>query len=89
VALWGEDVPAAAVKTVQVHVSRLRRALGDPEAVSTPPAGDRLRVRTGALDAESFARGVERGHVSSPSALDGVSSEMTVLRRLSGTPARA
>ena len=29
VALWGEDAPAGAVKTVQVHVSRLRKALGD------------------------------------------------------------
>ena len=26
-ALWGEDAPGGAVKTVQVHVSRLRRAL--------------------------------------------------------------
>ena len=33
VALWGEDAPAGAVKTVQVHVSRLRKALGDPDAV--------------------------------------------------------
>ena len=33
VGLWGEDAPAGAVKTVQVHVSRLRKALGDPEAV--------------------------------------------------------
>ena len=31
VALWGEDAPAGAAKTVQVHVSRLRRALGDDE----------------------------------------------------------
>ena len=28
-ALWGEDAPAGAVKAVQVHVSRLRKALGD------------------------------------------------------------
>ena len=48
VGLWGEDAPAGAVKTVQVHVSRLRKALGDPEAVSTTPAGYRLRVRRGA-----------------------------------------
>lgn len=27
-ALWGEDAPTGAVKTVQVHVSRLRKALG-------------------------------------------------------------
>ena len=61
VALWGEDAPAGAVKTVQVHVSRLRKALGDPEAVSTTPAGYRLRVRPGELDAERFARGVAQG----------------------------
>ena len=60
-ALWGEDAPAGAVKTVQVHVSRLRKALGDPEAVATTPAGYRLRVRPGELDAERFARGVEAG----------------------------
>ena len=60
VALWGEDAPAGAVKTVQVHVSRLRKALGDPEAVTTTPAGYRLRVRPGELDAERFARGVAR-----------------------------
>src|SRR3712207_8948704 len=34
VALWGQDAPAGAVKTVQVHVSRLRKALGDADVVS-------------------------------------------------------
>ena len=33
VALWGEDAPPSAVKTVQVYVARLRRALGEPGAV--------------------------------------------------------
>src|SRR3954451_8888603 len=61
VGLWGQDAPAAAGKTVQVHVSRLRKALGDPEAVRTTPAGYRLRVRPGELDAECFARGVAEG----------------------------
>src|SRR5215213_3893649 len=60
-ALWGDDAPAAAVKTVQVHVSRLRKALADPEAVSTTPAGYRLRVRPGELDADRFAHGVALG----------------------------
>src|SRR6478736_2481872 len=27
-ALWGDEAPSGAVKTVQVHVSRLRKALG-------------------------------------------------------------
>jgi WD40 repeat protein/DNA-binding SARP family transcriptional activator len=60
-ALWGDDAPAGSVKTVQVHVSRLRKALGDAEAVTTTPAGYRLRVRPGELDAERFELLVEDG----------------------------
>ena len=52
--LWGEDAPAGAVKTVQVHVARLRRALGEPEALATVGAGYRLRVGVGDLDADRF-----------------------------------
>ncbi len=50
----GEDVPPGAVKTVQVHVSRLRKALGDPGVLTTSAAGYRLRVRPGELDADRF-----------------------------------
>ena len=60
-ALWGEDAPSGAVKTVQVHVSRLRKALGDGGAVATTPAGYRLRVRDGELDADCFEGLVEQG----------------------------
>jgi WD40 repeat protein/DNA-binding SARP family transcriptional activator len=60
-ALWGEDAPTSAVKTVQVYVSRLRKALGDDEALVRTPAGYRLRVRADELDAERFARLVEHG----------------------------
>ncbi len=35
VALWGDDAPAGSTKTVQVNVSRLRKALGDPEVLTT------------------------------------------------------
>src|SRR3954467_12999597 len=56
VALWGEDVPPGAIKTVQVHVARLRKALGDPDVLVTTPAGYCLRVRAGGLDAERFER---------------------------------
>jgi DNA-binding SARP family transcriptional activator len=55
-ALWGEDAPASAVKTMQVYISRLRKALGDAEALVTTPAGYCLRVRKDELDAERFAR---------------------------------
>ena len=61
VALWGEDAPPSAVKTVQVYVSRLRKALGDPDVLVTTPAGYRLRVRAGELDAERFERQVAEG----------------------------
>jgi predicted ATPase/DNA-binding SARP family transcriptional activator len=54
VALWGEDASAGAVKTVQVHVSRVRQAFGDPELLVTTPAGYRLRVRPGEFDLHRF-----------------------------------
>ncbi|HEY6889917.1 MAG TPA: BTAD domain-containing putative transcriptional regulator, partial [Solirubrobacter sp.] len=60
-ALWGDEAPAGAVKTVHVYVSRLRKALGDPAVIETTPAGYRLRVRPGELDLERFERGVEAG----------------------------
>jgi DNA-binding SARP family transcriptional activator len=54
VALWGEEAPEGAVKTVQVHVSRLRKALGSGGRVSRTAAGYRLRVEPGELDSERF-----------------------------------
>ena len=60
-ALRGEEAPADATRTVQVYVSRLRKALGDAEAIATTPAGYRLRVRPDELDVERFERGVEAG----------------------------
>jgi DNA-binding SARP family transcriptional activator len=59
--LWGEDAAADSVKTVRVHVSRIRAALGDPDALVTTPAGYRLRVRDGELDADCFQDLLERG----------------------------
>jgi WD40 repeat protein/DNA-binding SARP family transcriptional activator len=60
-ALWGDDAPANAVKTVQVHVSRLRKALGDVAAIETSVAGYRLRVGPDELDADRFERLVADG----------------------------
>src|SRR5262245_2448031 len=53
-ALWGDEVPADAVATLRIHVSRLRRALPEPDALATTPTGYRLTVRPGELDAERF-----------------------------------
>jgi predicted ATPase/DNA-binding SARP family transcriptional activator len=60
-ALWGEDVPPSAVKTVQVYVARVRKALDDPEVLVTTPAGYTLRVRPDELDADRFERQVAEG----------------------------
>src|SRR3954447_20319319 len=61
VALWGEEVPPRAIKTVQVYVARLRKALEDPDVLVTTPAGYCLRVQPGELDAERFERQVADG----------------------------
>src|SRR5919197_673635 len=61
IALWGDDVPGGASRTVQVHVSRLRKALGDPEALVTTPAGYCLQVKPGELDATRFEELVRSG----------------------------
>ena len=60
-ALWGEDPPASAVRTVQVYVSRLRKAFGDAEVLVTTPAGYRLQVHDHELDAARFAELVDDG----------------------------
>ncbi|MGI9097406.1 MAG: ATP-binding protein [Solirubrobacteraceae bacterium] len=60
-ALWGEDAPDRTTNTVKVHVSRLRKALGDAARIETMPAGYCLRVRPDELDAALFDRLVEDG----------------------------
>jgi len=60
-ALWGEDAPHHAAKTVPVYVSRLRRALGDATLIVTTKAGYRLRVGPGELDAELFGNALDEG----------------------------
>src|SRR5215208_567213 len=60
-ALWGEDASAGAVRTVQVYVSRLRRALGETERLTSSRAGYRLCVRPGELDLDRFERLAEDG----------------------------
>src|SRR5829696_1344334 len=63
-ALWGEEAPAGSAKTVQVYVSRLRKALDHPDVVATTPAGYCLHVEPDELDAERFARQVEEGRAA-------------------------
>ncbi len=59
--LWGERPPATAAKTVQVHVSRLRKALDDPSLLLTREHGYTLAIDPEALDANRFERLVGEG----------------------------
>jgi DNA-binding SARP family transcriptional activator len=63
--LWGESPPATATKTVQVHVSRLRKALsagnGVGAVILTRERGYQLRVDPEQLDSHRFERLVAEG----------------------------
>ncbi len=64
--LWGEEPPATAAKTLQVHVSRLRKALasgsGDAsELVVTSPHGYGLDIDPEQVDAHRFERLLAQG----------------------------
>jgi predicted ATPase/class 3 adenylate cyclase len=58
--LWGETPPANALKTLQVHVSRLRKTL-PADVLVTREHGYQLQVGPDDLDAERFARLVDEG----------------------------
>jgi predicted ATPase/DNA-binding SARP family transcriptional activator len=62
-ALWGERPPATAAKSVQVHVSRLRKALAPAggELIVTREHGYELAVDPELVDAERFERLVGEG----------------------------
>src|SRR3954468_21745839 len=60
-AVWGDDAPPRAARTVHVYISRLRKALGDPDRIVRTPAGSRLRVAPGELDLERFERAMAEG----------------------------
>jgi DNA-binding SARP family transcriptional activator len=65
--LWGERPPATAAKTVQVYISRLRKALagrggnGSPGVVATREHGYELELDPDRLDAHRFERLVADG----------------------------
>src|SRR5437660_701551 len=52
-ALWGDDPPRSAAKTLQNHVLRLRKVLG-PTAIETRAPGYRLAAPPNAVDARRF-----------------------------------
>lgn len=60
-ALWGDRPPQTAQKALQVHVSQLRKALGEG-AVMTRGAGYVLLLDEGGLDVRRFEDAISRGH---------------------------
>lgn len=53
--IWGDAVPDHARKTIQVHVSKLRKALAAPGVIETSGGGYRLRADV-TVDAAEFER---------------------------------
>ena len=58
--VWGQEASADTVKTVHVHVSRLRKEL-DSGAIMTTPAGYKIAVDPGALDVQRFEELISYG----------------------------
>ena len=61
--LWGDRPPKAAVKTVQVYVSRLRKILG-AQAIVTRPPGYVLHVEDQQFDLRRFERLAAEGRLA-------------------------
>ncbi len=62
-ALWGDEPPAAARKTLQTYVWNLRQALGS-ESIATAPAGYRLAIAAGDVDVQEFRRLTRAGDLA-------------------------
>ena len=62
--VWGDDPPASAHASLQNHLFRLRRELGDRLVTRAP--GYVLRVAPGELDLERFRRLVEEANDAEP-----------------------
>ena len=63
-ALWGDDPPATAVKTLQAYVARVRRALrvaGMADALGTRDPGYVLRIPAGSIDVTDFESRAQAG----------------------------
>jgi DNA-binding SARP family transcriptional activator len=73
--LYAGQPPANAAKTLQVHVSRLRKALGDGSSLQTSAGGYRFSADPGAVDRERFEELADRGHRALADGDDRLASE--------------
>jgi predicted ATPase/DNA-binding SARP family transcriptional activator len=62
--LWGENPPATAAKAVQVHLSRLRSALGAAQPIVTRTAGYAVQIEPQQLDLARFEALSERARTA-------------------------
>jgi len=72
-ALWGDDPPRTALRSLHSHVARVRQALdacGLPEALVTRRPGYVLRLAPEAVDACCFEEQVRRGRADAAGATD-------------------
>ena len=91
VALWGEDAPPTALRTLQSHIFQLRRLLV-PDAgaaeegptILTDGRGYRLVVDPAVVDAQTFERLVDEGRLTAPEnpmlALERLTTAMSLWR---------
>ena len=83
--LWGNDPPATAAKAVQVHLSKLRSALGPEQPIVTRPSGYAVDIEPEQLDLARFEALSERaraaGRDGDPQAAAGLWREALALFR--------
>src|SRR3954470_11685270 len=60
-ALWSDGAPADAAKALQIHASRLRRALAPEDVVHTRPGGYLVAADADTLDLPRFEQLIARG----------------------------
>lgn len=85
--LWGDDPPATARKTVQVHVSNLRKSVGPAFPLETTRAGYRIVADRVTIDAVEFERELREAEALRDLATAEASSVLTsALGRWRGSP---
>jgi DNA-binding SARP family transcriptional activator/energy-coupling factor transporter ATP-binding protein EcfA2 len=95
-AVWDGEPPQTARGQIQICVSALRRALGDPDAITTSPAGYCVRVGPGQLDYAVFDAALARARAAAaagrlPEAAQEMDGALRLWRgdALAGVPGRA